>query len=62
MGVHEKAYYSEHGKGHMWAPQDSPAAGATPYGYGLTRRRTTEKTGRRTRHSRYISDKIVELK
>ena len=26
-------------------PKDSPAAGATRYGHGLTRRRTMEKTG-----------------
>ena len=38
-------WHSEHGMGHMWAPQDSPAAGATRYGDGLTRRRTREKTG-----------------
>ena len=25
--------------GHMWAPKDSPTAGATRYGHGLTRRR-----------------------
>ena len=45
----------------MWAPKDSPAAGATRYGHGLTRRRTREKTGRRTKLWRYISGKIVEL-
>ena len=53
--------HSEHGMGHMWAPKDSPAAGATRYGHGLTRRRTREKTGRRTRLWRYISGKFVEL-
>ena len=47
--------------GHTWAPKDSPAAGATRYGYGLTRRRTREKTGRRMRLWQYISGKIVEL-
>ena len=47
--------------GHMWASKDSPAAGATRYGHGLTRRRTREKTGRRTRPWRNISCKIVEL-
>ena len=46
--------------GHLWAPQDSRAAGARRYGHGLTRRRTREKTGRRTRLWRY-SGKIVEL-
>ena len=39
-------WHREHGMGHMWAPKDSPAAGATRYGHGLTRRRTREKTGR----------------
>ena len=47
--------------GHLWAPQDSPAAGARRYGHGLTRRRTREKTGRRTRLWPYISGTIVEL-
>ena len=54
-------WHSEHGMGHVWAPKDSPAAGATRYGHGLTRRRTREKTGRRTRLWRYISGKFVEL-
>ena len=53
-------WHSEHGMGHMWTPKDSPAAGA--YGHGLTRRRTTEKTGRRTRLRRYISGKMVEMR
>ena len=55
-------WHSQHGMGHMWAPQDSPVAGATRNGHGLTRRRTKEKTGRQTRLWRYISGKIVELK
>ena len=55
-------WHSQHGMGHMWAPQDSSAAGATRYGHGLTRRRTREKTGWRTRLWRQISGKIVELK
>ena len=42
-------WHSEHGMGHLWAPQNSPTAGARRYGHGLTRRRTREKTGRRTR-------------
>ena len=36
---------NEHGVGHMWPPKDSPVAGATRYGHGLTKRRTMEKTG-----------------
>ena len=57
------SWNSEHGMGHMWAPQDSPAAGARRYGHGLTinRRRTRERTARRTRLWRYISGKNVEL-
>ena len=56
-------WHSEHGMGHMWAPKDSPAAGASRYRNGLTinRLRTREKTGRRARLRRYISGKIVEL-
>ena len=42
-------WHSEHGIEQMWAPQDSPAAGARRYGHGLTRRLAREKTGRRTR-------------
>ena len=38
-------WHSEHGMGHMWATQDSPAAGATRYGHGLTRRRARVKDG-----------------
>ena len=53
-------WHSEHGMEHMWAPKDSPAAGATRYGHSLTRC-TREKTGRRTRLWRCISGKIVEL-
>ena len=53
--------HSEHGMGHMWALEDSPAAGATRYGHGLTRKCTREKTGRRTRLWRYISGKVVAL-
>ena len=30
-------WHRELGMGHMWAPKDSPAAGATRYGHGLTR-------------------------
>ena len=52
---------SERGMGHLWAPQDLPAAGARRYGHALTRRRTRKQTGRRTRLWRYISGKIVEL-
>ena len=48
-------WHREHGMGQTWAPQDSPAAGARRYGDGLTRRRTREETGRRTRLWRYIS-------
>ena len=58
---HGMRWHSEHEMGHMWAPKDSPAAGPTRYGHGLTRRRTWEKTERRTRLWRYISGKIVEL-
>ena len=53
-------WHSEHGMGHMWTPKDSPpAAGATRYGHGLTRRRTRE---RRTILWRCISGKFVELR
>ena len=55
-------WHNEHGMGDMWVPKDSPAAGATRYGHGLTRRRTREKAGRRKRLWRYISGKVVELK
>ena len=48
MGIHTRCH-SEHGMGHLWAPQDSPAAGARRYGHGLTKRRTRGKTGRGTR-------------
>ena len=64
MGVHEMARDGIESMGwgiYMWAPKDSPAAGATRYGHGLTRRRRREKTGRRTRLWRYISGKFVEL-
>ena len=57
MGVHEMARDGIESMGwgiYMWAPKDSPAAGATRYGHGLTRRRTREKTGRLTRLWRYI--------
>ena len=54
--------HSQHGMGHMWAPQNSPAARATRYGHGLSRRRTREKTGRRTRLWRYLYGKFMELK
>ena len=47
-------WHSEHGMGHVWAPKDSPAAGATRYGHGLTRRRTRKKTGRRTTLAIYL--------
>ena len=53
--------HRQHGMGHMWATQESPAAGATRYGDGLTRRRKREKTGLRTRLWRFIPGKIVEL-
>ena len=46
----------------VWAPYDTPAAGAIRYGHSLTRRRTREKTGGRTRPRRHISSKIVEMK
>ena len=45
-------WHSEHGMGQMWAPKDSPAAGARRCGHGLTRRRTREYTGWRTRKRR----------
>ena len=54
-------WHSEHGMEHMWAPKDSPAAGGTRYGHGLSRTCTREKIGRRTTLWRYISGKIVEL-
>ena len=55
-------WHSEHGMVHLWAPQDSPAAGARRYGHGLTRRCTREKTGRRTRLWRYIAGKnVIEM-
>ena len=38
-------WHSEHGMGHMWASQDSPAAGARRYGHDLTRRRMRERWG-----------------
>ena len=60
VSVHTR-WHSQHGMGHTWAPQDSPAAGATRHSHGLSRRRTRGKTGRRTRLWRYISGKIVEL-
>ena len=54
-------WHSQHGMGRMWTPQNSPAAGATRYGHVLTRRRTREKPGQRTRLWRYISGEIAEL-
>ena len=36
----------------MWAPRDSPASGATRFGHDLTKRRTMETTGWRTRRYR----------
>ena len=54
-------WHRGHGMGHMWAPKDSPAAGATRYGHGLARRRTREMTGRRSKLWPYISGKFVEL-
>ena len=57
---HGMRWHSEHGMGHLRAPQDSPAAGARRYGHGLTKSRTREKMGRRMRLWRYISGKIVE--
>ena len=57
---HGMRWHSGHGLGNMWAPKDSPVAGATRYCYGLIRRRTKGKTRRRTRLWRYISGKIVE--
>ena len=47
-------WHGEHGMGDMWAPKDSPAAGATRYRHGVTRRRAREKTGRRTRLAIYF--------
>ena len=38
--------------GQMWAPRDSPASGATRFGHDLTKRRTMETTGWRTRRYR----------
>ena len=54
-------WHSENAMGHLWASQDSPAAGARRYGHGLTRRSTREKTARRTILWRYISGKFLEL-
>ena len=47
-------WHNQHEMGHMWGLQDSPAVGATRYGHGLTRWRTREETGRRTRLAEYF--------
>ena len=47
MGIHEA--WNEPLMKPMQMPQDSPAAVATRYAHGLTRRLTTEKTERQTR-------------
>ena len=59
MGVHEMAQRAWDGA--FVGATGLARAGAQRYGHGLTKRRTMEKTDRRTRLRRYISGKKLEL-